>query len=279
MIIEPRVRSVGSIAVQRLLPWRMRRTVGPFTFLDVMGPTDFAAGDGMDIDAHPHIGLSTLTYLLAGRARHRDSLGTVQTIAAGEVNWMSAGSGVCHTERSLPEDRDAGSRLWGLQFWVALPDGAEDGPPTFEHLGSSAVPVVEEGPSRLRLLVGTGWGVASPVTGSSPLVLADVRLSGEALPLIGDHAEWAVLALDGAPVVAGGALDPGRLHVFEVGEERVIGGSGRVIVIGGEPLGRRHIWWNFVHSDPGRIEEAKERWRRQEFPKVPDDHDPWVPLP
>lgn len=253
--------------------------VGPFVFLDVMGPLDLPAGDGMDVDAHPHIGLSTLTYLLAGRARHRDSLGTVQTITAGEVNWMTAGAGVCHTERSLPDDRVAGARLSGLQFWVALPDGDEDGPASFEHLDAADAPRIDEGPTAVRLLAGTGWGLRSPVTGSSPLVLADVELAGTTLPLDGDHAEWAVLALDGTPVVAGRPLEPGRLHVLEPDDERTVGGTGRVVVLGGEPLGRRHIWWNFVHSDPERIEDAKERWRRQQFPLVPDDHDPWVPLP
>lgn len=279
MVIEPRLRSVGTIDVRRLLPWRERRMVGPFIFLDMMGPVDFARGDGMDVDAHPHIGLSTLTYLLRGRLRHRDSLGTVQTITAGEVNWMTAGAGVCHTERSLPDDRAARAALRGLQFWVALPDADEDGPAAFQHLEAGGVPRIDVGSTHVRLLAGSGWGRRSPVTGSSPLVLADVELAGETVPLDDDHAEWAVLALDGEVTAAHRTLGSGRLHVFEPGEPHTVGGVGRAILLGGEPLGTRHIWWNFVHSDPDRIEEAKQRWARQGFPLVPDDHEPWVPLP
>lgn len=270
---------MGTLTVGRLLPFRLRRSVGPFVFCDVMGPVDFEPGAGLDVDAHPHIGLSTLTYLLAGRARHRDSLGVVRTIEAGEVNWMTAGAGVCHTERSLAEDRRSAARLAGVQFWVALPDGAEDGPASFQHAGSQDAPTLDVDGSRVRLLAGTGWGERSPVTGSSPLVLGDVALTGGPVPLDGEHGEWAVLALDGAPTVAGHRLAPHHLHVIEPGEPLVVAGSGRVVVLGGQPLGRRHMWWNFVHSDPERIEDAKQRWLRQEFPRVPDDHDPYVPLP
>jgi hypothetical protein len=279
VIIEPRTRSIGSFTVNRLLPWRQRRMVGPFVFLDVMGPADFAPGSGMDVDAHPHIGLSTLTYLLRGRARHRDSMGVVQDIEAGAVNWMTAGRGVCHTERSIPEDRVVGSEIHGLQFWVALPEGAEDGEPRFEHADAADAPDIEIGRSRMRLLAGTGWGASSSVPGSSPLVLADVTLAGQDVPVGDDHEEIAVLALDGVPTVAGSTLGVGLLHVLEPGDRPVVGGTGRVIVIGGEPLGRRHIWWNFVHSDQAVIDDAKQRWTRQEFPLVPADHDPYVPLP
>lgn len=279
MIIEPRSRSVGTITVQRLLPWRERRMVGPFVFLDRMGPVDFAPRDGMDVDAHPHIGLSTLTYLIAGRLRHRDSLGVVQTIESGEVNWMTAGGGVCHTERTLDEDREAGAHVSGLQFWVALPDGAEDVPPVFEHLGAGDAPALEFGATSGRLLVGSGWGLRSPVAGSSPLVLADLDVHDVTVPLDGDHPEWAVLALSGEPIVAGRPLAAGSLHVLDDDEQRTVGGTGRVVVIGGAPVGPRQIWWNFVHSDPERIEDAKQRWIRQEFPRVPGDHDPYVLLP
>jgi redox-sensitive bicupin YhaK (pirin superfamily) len=279
MIIEPRRRDVGSITVQRLLPWRKLRMVGPFVFLDVMGPATFPSGEGLDVDAHPHIGLSTLTYLLEGRLMHRDSLGITQVIGAGEVNWMTAGSGVCHTERTLPEDRAAGSRLFGVQTWIALPDGAEDDPPSFEHADASGTPMVEDASVSIRVLAGTGWGQAAAVRGSSPLVLADVETRGSVAPLEVDHGELAVLAITGQVEVAGQPLPPGRLQVLGGSEPRTIGGTGRALVLGGQPLGRRHIWWNFVHSDPSRIEDAKERWRRQEFPQVPGDHDPFVELP
>jgi redox-sensitive bicupin YhaK (pirin superfamily) len=270
---------VGSITVERLLPWRELRMVGPFVFLDVMGPTSFPAGEGLDVDAHPHIGLSTLTYLLEGRLVHRDSLGVTQTITAGEVNWMTAGSGVCHTERTLSEDRAAGARLLGVQTWVALPDGAEDDPPSFEHADASGTPVVGDATASVRVLAGTGWGEVAAVRGSSPLVLADIESEGGPVPLDVDHAELAVLAISGELEVAGSPLGAGRLHVLEPDDQRTIAGAGRALVLGGEALGPRHIWWNFVHSDPARIDDAKERWRRQEFPVVPDDHDPFVPLP
>jgi redox-sensitive bicupin YhaK (pirin superfamily) len=281
VIIEPRIRRVGSGEVRRLLPFATRRMVGPFVFLDVMGPDDIAPGGGIDVDAHPHIGLSTLTYLLAGRLDHRDSLGTVQTITAGEVNWMTAGSGVCHTERTPTADRSVGGPLFGVQMWVALPDGAQDDDPSFEHTDAADVPVLEERGLTVRLAAGTNWGAAAPVRGSSPLVLADVMLSGGRLDLGREHAELAVLALDGAVTVGGRELDVGTLAVLDDadGDARVVSGSGRAVVIGGEPLGRRHIWWNFVHSDPDRINDAKQRWLDQRFPIVPGDHDPFVPLP
>ncbi len=233
----------------------------------------------MDVDAHPHIGLSTLTYLLAGRARHRDSLGVVQTIEAGEVNWMTAGEGICHTERSLPEDHSASSDLFGIQTWVALPDGGQDVPPRFEHAGAEGTPLIDHGRSAARLLAGTGWGESAAIPGSSPLALADLRLGGDLVPLTGDHAEWAVLPLEGEVIVGGAPSPLGALNVLDPDQERVVGGSGRAIVLGGDPVGPRRIWWNFVHSDPQRIEDAKQRWLRQEFPLVPGDHDPYVPLP
>lgn len=279
LLIEPRVRSIGRGQVRRVLPWRARRTVGPFTYADVMGPEDFAPGSGLDVDAHPHIGLATVTYLVEGRIRHRDSTGVVQVVEAGAVNWMTAGEGVTHTERTLDEDRAAGASLFGVQTWVALPDDREDGPPGFEHLDADRVPVVEADGVQVRVAVGTGWGEASPVAGASPLVLADVALSGGSVPVDTGHPEVGVLALDGDVRVDGFAVGPGRLAVLDGPRRRTLSGTGRAVVLGGEPVGPRHIWWNFVHSDPERIEAAKDRWRRQAFPTVPGDHDPYVPLP
>ena len=175
LTIDPRERPVGSGTVRRLLPFRSRRMVGPFTFLDIMGPEDFGSGVGMDVDAHPHIGLSTLTYLLAGRIEHRDSTGAVQTIEPGAVNWMTAGGGVTHTERTLPEDRAIPLRMFGVQIWVALPDEAEDGPPHFEHCAASDVPEQVVGTSRVRVAAGSGWSLDAPIAGSSPLLLAEVN--------------------------------------------------------------------------------------------------------
>ena len=280
MVIEPRNRPVGSGTVRRVLPWRERRMVGPFIFADIIGPDHLAPGAGVDIDAHPHIGLSTLTYLLAGRLVHRDSTGAVQPIDPGAVNWMTAGAGVTHTERSHPEDRGSAGDLHGLQLWVALPSGDEDGAPSFEHHPAASVPTIEMPSAAVRIVAGSGWGATSPVGVSSPLVLAQLDLDdGAAVPLDAAHPERAVLTVDGRVTIDGAPLDPGRLAVITPETTPVLGGPGRAVLLGGAPVGSRHIWWNFVHSDPARIEEARAAWAAQRFPLVPDDHDPWVPAP
>jgi redox-sensitive bicupin YhaK (pirin superfamily) len=278
--ISPRERAVGTGTVRRLLPFRTRRTVGPFVFLDIMGPEDLAAGKGMNIDAHPHIGLSTLTYLLRGRAVHRDSIGSVQAIEPGAVNWMTAGDGVTHTERSHPDDVDRTTELFGVQIWVALPDGAEDGPATFEHCAAHDVPEATVGGARIRLPAGSAWGLDAPITGSSPLTFAEIRLDASAgLRLPAAHPERAVLALDGDVRIDGTRLGPGSLAVLARNSRPTLSGTGTALHLGGEQVGTRHIWWNFVHSDLDRIEDAKQRWLAQEFPTVPDDHTTYVPLP
>jgi redox-sensitive bicupin YhaK (pirin superfamily) len=280
LLIEPRDRPVGSGIVHRLLPWRNRRMVGPFIFADHMGPDDLAPGVAVDVDAHPHIGLSTLTYLFEGRLVHRDSTGVVQTIEAGDVNWMTAGAGVTHTERTPAGERDRHRRLHGLQSWIALPTETEDGEPWFEHHHAAAIPQEHRGGATVRVVAGTGWGMRSPVAVSSPLVLADVRLSDDdSLVIDTEHREIAILAIGGALTVAGQTLPTGNLAVLEPGAQPALAGHGHAMVLGGDPVGHRHIWWNFVHSDRARIEEAKQRWTNQEFPKVPGDQDPWVPLP
>lgn len=279
--IEPRRRPVGAGFVDRLLPHRRRRMVGPFVFADVIGPDHLRPGTGTDIDAHPHIGLATVTYLFAGRMVHRDSTGAVQTIEPGAVNWMTAGSGVTHTERSHPDDRGRDRSLHGVQTWVALPDDAQETVPSFAHADVADLPVETVGRSTVRLAVGTGWGQASPVAGSSPLVLAEVTVrDGSPVPVATDHREVAVVAVDGAVTVAGQPLPHNHLAVLDpAADAPVVEGDGTVVVLGGEPVGPRHIWWNFVHRDPERIEAAKADWAEQRFPTVPGDHDPWVPLP
>lgn len=279
LTIEPRRRSVGAGSVRRLLPFRRRRMIGPFTFLDIMGPEDLAPGSGMDVDAHPHIGLSTLTYLLAGRAVHRDSTGAVQTIDGGAVNWMTAGAGVTHTERSHPDDRAGGHHVFGVQIWVALPTDAEDGEARFEHCPSDDVPVLAIGGSRVRVAAGSGWGIDAPIRGSSPLVMAEVGLDGTPVDVPPDHPERAVVSLAGDVRIDDRVITNGSLAVLDRDVRARLGGTGTALVIGGEPLGPRHIWWNFVHSDPERIDAAKQQWIEQRFPTVPDDHDVYVPLP
>lgn len=278
--IEPRDRTVGSSTVRRLLPVHRRRMVGPFIFLDRMGPATVAAGTRLDIDAHPHVGLSTLTYLFAGRMVHRDSTGAVATIEPGAVNWMTAGAGVCHTERSHPDDLDAPHDHHGLQLWVALPDDAQDGPPSFQHVDAAAFGTETSGGATVRVVAGTGWGAEAPVAVSSPLVLAELELvEGASVPVDGTHPERAVLAVDADAWIDDHRLPAGNLAVLAPGAQPRLRGEGRAVVIGGEPVGERHIWWNFVHADRDRIEAAKADWEAQRFPLVPGDHDPWVPLP
>jgi redox-sensitive bicupin YhaK (pirin superfamily) len=279
LTIAPRTRPVGSGTVERLLPFRQRRMVGPFIFVDHIGPEELAPDSGRGVDAHPHIGLSTLTYLLEGRMVHRDSTGAVQTIEPGDVNWMTAGAGVTHTERPHPDDQSISRPVHGLQMWVALPGEAEELEPRFEHHQRADIPT-DGGPgARVTVSAGTGWGLVSPVGVSSPLVLATVDLDGGSLPIPVDHAERAVVALYGGLDLDGHRLPAGHLVVLRPGSSPRLAGTGRVVVLGGEPVGRRHIWWNFVHSDLDRIEQAKADWRAQRFPTVPGDHEPWVPLP
>lgn len=279
LIIAPRRRPVGGRDVRRLLPFRERRTVGPFIFLDLIGPERLAPGGGIDVDAHPHIGLSTLTYLFAGRLMHRDSIGTEQVITAGAVNWMTAGSGACHTERTPSEDREHAGVLAGVQTWVALPDGAEDMAPMFEHCAAEDVPVLDDGGVEVRLAAGSGFGVTAPIAGSSPLILADVAVDEADLVLPNDVPELGVLAIGGELTLGGLPLPVGSLGVSDSAGGLAVSGRGRALVFGGEPVGQRTIWWNFVHSDPQRIEAAKQRWLDQDFPKVVGDHEVYVPLP
>lgn len=280
LVIEPRERPVGNGTVLRLLPFRKRRMVGPFIFVDRMGPSDLRSGQRIDIDAHPHIGLSTVTYLFDGRMVHRDSTGAVATIEPGAVNWMTAGSGVAHTERTHPDDDAAVIGHDGLQTWVALPDDAEDGEAFFESATAGDIPVERHGDVDIRMLVGSGWGLTSPIPGSSPLVYADVHFAdGGRVRLDGSHPEIAVCPIDDDVFIDGFRVEAGTMAVLETGATPLLSGAGRVMVMGGEPVGPRFIWWNFVHSDQDRIEAAKAAWTEQNFPTVPDDHDPWIPLP
>ncbi|MCB0970435.1 MAG: pirin family protein [Acidimicrobiales bacterium] len=278
--ISPRERNVGSSTVQRLLPVHHRRMVGPFIFLDRMGPRTVPAGRRLDIDAHPHIGLSTLTYLIEGRMVHRDSTGAVATIEPGAVNWMTAGAGVSHTERTHPDDLATDRGHHGLQLWVALPDDAQDGPPSFQHQPAEAFGTEAIGGAAVRVVAGAGYGVEAPVAVSSPLLLAELALGpGASVPVDDTHPERAVLAIDADVWVDGHRLPAGALGVLSPGATPRLSGEGRAVLLGGEPVGRRHIWWNFVHADRDRIEAAKADWQAQRFPLVPGDHDPWIPLP
>lgn len=280
LAIAPRTRPVGSGEVQRLLPFRTRRMVGPFIFCDLIGPDVLAPGTGVDIDAHPHIGLATVTYLLAGRMVHRDSTGAVQTIDPGAINWMTAGAAVAHTERSLPADRTRERRHHGVQTWVALPDGAESGPAAFAHHPADSIPTDVYGTARVRVMLGAAWGLTSPVATASETLFAELDLgSGGSLALDAGPPERAVLAIDGDLTLGGEPLPHQHLAVLAAGTCPELAGRGRAIVLGGAPVGRRFIWWNFVHSDREAIEHAKAAWMAQRWPQIPDDMDPWIPIP
>lgn len=285
LVILPPVRDLGDgFSVRRALPSAHRRMVGPFIFFDQMGPAAFEGGEGLDVRPHPHIGLATVTYLLEGEIVHRDSLGSKQAIRPGEVNWMTAGSGIVHSERTDPAIRNAGQRLFGLQTWVALPKEAEETAPAFAHHKAHEIPMIEEGGTRLTLIAGRSDGIVSPVSTFSDMVYADIVLAdGARYQLKAEHVERALYVVGGAITVVGqtGGFTAGELVVFKPGAEIVVRAEGgaRLMLLGGEPLAeKRHIYWNFVSSSPDRIEQAKEDWKERRFAAVPEEHE-FVPLP
>jgi len=282
-VIVPRARDLGGFEVRRALPSAQRQMVGPFIFWDQMGPTQFPIGEGINVRPHPHIGLSTLTYLFDGEIMHRDSLGTAQPIRPGEVNWMTAGRGIVHSERTDSELRAAGATMFGIQAWVALPKASEEVAPSFAHLGSNALPTIEGEGKRVRIVAGTLWGKTSPVPSYSETIYADAILdTGAKLPIPAEHEERAVYVAEGTVSVAGDRFDCGRLLVLHPGDEVTVQAESRarVLVLGGEPMdGPRFIWWNFVASSKEKIEAAKADWLARRFAIVPGDEQEFIPLP
>jgi redox-sensitive bicupin YhaK (pirin superfamily) len=286
-LVVTRMRDLArGFKVRRVLPSARRRMVGPFIFLDQMGPEILGAGRGLDVAPHPHIGLATVTYLFTGEILHRDSLGTVQPIRPGEVNWMTAGRGIAHSERTPREMRAAGSDLFGIQSWVALPLRHEEIDPAFAHHGASELPVVEGEGKRVRLIAGSLFSAHSPVQMLSDMFYADAELeSGARLPVPAEHEERAAYVVEGAVALSGGGgtFEAGQLLVFKPGAEVTLeapdSSPARVMLLGGEPMdGRRHIWWNFVSSSSERIEQAKEDWKVGRFAPVPEETE-FIPLP
>jgi len=281
-IIAPRPRDLGGFTVARVLPAAERRMVGPFVFLDQMGPADFAPGSGIDVRPHPHIGLATVTYLFRGEILHRDSLGSVQPIRPGEINWMTAGRGITHSERTPPAIRADGGTLAGMQSWVALPKDDEETAPSFAHHGAAALPVVDGEGRRVRVLIGTIYGARSPVRTFSETLYADVTLtSGATLQVPAEPEERALYLVDGTVEIAGETVAPGRLLVLRPAAEIAVTArsAARLMLLGGAKLdGPRHLWWNFVSSSRERIEQAKVDWRDGRFPPVPGDGE-FIPLP
>ena len=282
MVIQPRAKDLGDFEVRRALPASERQRVGPFIFFDHMGPASFAAGRGVDVRPHPHIGLATVTYLFDGIILHRDSLGSVQPIERGAVNWMTAGRGIVHSERTPAELKRTGSQLHGFQAWLALPTDREEIEPAFVHHPEATLPRLVRPGIDLQLVAGSAFGERSPVeTVSETLYLAGEIAAGAALELPGDSEERAVYVAEGLLELAGERVAAGTMAVLRPGTEVRAQGleSARLAVIGGAPLtGERHLWWNFVSSSRARMERAKADWKSGAFPKVPNETE-FIPLP
>jgi redox-sensitive bicupin YhaK (pirin superfamily) len=281
-VIVPRSRDIGGFEVRRALPSAQRRMVGPFVFFDHMGPALFQPGKGIDVRPHPHIGLATVTYLFDGEILHRDSLGTVQPIRPGDVNWMTAGRGIAHSERTGPEARAAGGTLAGIQSWIALPKRQEETEPGFAHFPKAQLPTIEAEGVKLRLIVGAAFGLRAPAPVFSDMFYADAALAaGARLVLPAEYEERAIYVADGAIEIAGQTFGSGQLLVFRPGDaiDLRAQAASRVLLLGGEPMdGPRHLWWNFVSSSKERIEQAKADWKAGRFGPVPGDAE-FIPLP
>jgi redox-sensitive bicupin YhaK (pirin superfamily) len=274
--------------VTRILPQAARRSIGPFVFFDYFGPVDFPPGKGVDVRPHPHIGLATVTYLFEGAQMHRDTLGSVQEIKPGEVNWMTAGRGIAHSERTGPELRARGHRLHGIQTWVGLPEKDQEAEPAFQHFGAHELPERNEKGVTLRLVTGEAFGLASPVKVFSPIFYAEARFeAGGSLTVTPEHEERALFIVEGELQIGGGnngveIHGEGAMLFLEKNETVTLFGNGaaRVMLLGGAPLdGTRHIWWNFVSSSRERIDQAKADWRAGRFGAIPGDDKEFIPLP
>ncbi len=281
-LVKPNTRDIGGLLVQRLLPSHPIQMVGPFIFFDHFGPVQFPPGRGIDVRPHPHIGLATVTYLFEGGQVHRDSLGNVQAIVPGDVNWMTAGRGIVHSERSGPEDRAAGHLLHGLQTWVALPQSHEESEPSFSHHPEASLPTIAHPGVTMRLLAGTAFGRRAPTPTLSPTIyLAIDMAAGAAVELPPEHEERGIYVVEGN-VRAGGEPAPvGHIAVLTPSlTVRVEARSAaRLIVLGGAKMdGARLIWWNFVASSKELIDRASARWRDRGYPPVPSETD-FIPLP
>lgn len=285
LIIEARSRNLGDLTVGRVLPSPRRRLVGPFIFFDHMGPAEFAPGHGIDVRPHPHINLATVTYLFEGQLVHRDSLGFEQPIRPGAVNWMTAGRGIAHSERTAPDDRAQGHRINGIQLWVALPTAHEEVEPSFSHHPADTLPQRALDSVTVRVLAGSAFGLEAPVPTFSPLFYAEAMMKAGtvlALPDPDEHRERAAYIANGAIRCGDTHHEAGRMLVFSEGAKVSLKAEtdARVMLLGGAPLdGERHIWWNFVSSSPERLERAKADWKAGRFPKIPGDDKEFIPLP
>jgi redox-sensitive bicupin YhaK (pirin superfamily) len=283
-LIIPRSSDIGGFSVRRALPTRQRRLVGPFIFFDRMGPAVLKAGEALDVKPHPHIGLSTVTYLFDGEIKHRDSLGTELVIRPGDINLMTAGRGIVHSERTPENLRGHPLSMSGLQTWLALPDDREEIDPAFAHTAKENMPIIDLAGVSGRVVIGALDGLSSPVKTFTDTLYVDLSLgAGRRFPFSAVHEERAIYILSGSLQVAGDRFAPDQLLVFRPGDEITLEGGPEgchIMLFGGAALNsRRYIWWNFVSSSKERIEQAKEEWRTARFDIVPGDEEEFVPLP
>ena len=282
-VITPVTHDLGDFRVRRTLPAKSRTMVGPFIFVDQFGPARLPAGHGMDVRPHPHINLATLTYLFEGAIEHRDSLGTDQVIGPGAVNLMTAGRGIVHSERSPAATRPAGPTFYGMQTWLALPDGREEIDPAFEHVSGADLPLVQAEGVSARVLMGTLWGATAATTQAAATIYADIVMTAFAqVPIDADADERAVLVTEGEAELDGQRLEPFTLYVLAPGQAMMLTAStpARALLLGGEAFATpRHVWWNFVSSSQDRIVQAKEDWQARRFPLVPGDEVEYIPIP
>jgi len=283
MTIAPVTHDLGAFKVHRTLPTRERTMVGPFIFVDEFGPAQLPAGQGMDVRPHPHINLATVTYLFEGAIEHRDSIGSHAVIEPGAINLMTAGSGIVHSERSPQALRADGPSLYGMQTWLALPDGREEVDPAFDHIAADGLPLVEDGGTRARVLMGTLWGATAATPCHSPTIYSDIELgAGGSLPVDAEADERAVMLVGGEADLDGATLDAFTLYVLKPGHDaRLSSRSGaRLMLMGGSAFStRRHVFWNFVSSSRDRINQAKEDWKAMRFATIPGDDQEFIPLP
>ena len=281
LVIEPVTKDLGEFTVRRSLPDKRRQRVGPFVFFDHMGPAEFPPGSGVNVRSHPHIGLATITYLFEGEILHRDSLGHVQSIRPGEINWMTAGKGIVHSEKASTELLASGQKLHGLQTWVALPVEHEECEPRFEHYSAGVIPLLERDGAEIRVVIGAAYGERSPVETASETLFVEVKLDAEATLDLPIAEEIAVYVVTGSISLDGQILSDGVLAVLADGAAAAIRAksNAHVMICGGDTLaGDRIVWWNFVSSSRERLEQAKQDWREGRFDAVPEESD-FIPLP
>ena len=282
-VVAPVTHDLGDFKVNRTLPSRPRTMVGPFIFVDEFGPARLPAGGGMDVRPHPHINLATVTYLFEGAIEHRDSIGSRAVIEPGAINLMTAGSGIVHSERSPQEIRAAGPSLYGMQTWLALPDGREEIDPTFDHVPADMLPIVEDQGVRARVLMGDLWGVAAATPQHSPTIYADIELeAGGSIPIDSGADERAITLVGGEAELDGQRLDLFALYILKPGYAARLSSAegGRVMLMGGQAFSTpRHVFWNFVSSSRDRINQAKADWKAMRFATIPGDDEEFIPLP